>query len=63
LLSLEESVSIAVRNFFVHVNASVVGNLVLNFVSWRVGNLWVVSIICCVVGVSLVVVVDWVNID
>ena len=50
---------ISVGNFFVHVNATVVGNLVLNFVSWRVSDLWVVGIVSCVVCVTLVVVVDW----
>ena len=50
---------ISVGNFFVHVNATVVRNLVLNFVSWRVSDLWVVGIVSCVVCVTLVVVVDW----
>lgn len=50
---------ISVGNFFVHVNATVVRNLVLNFVSWRVSDLWVVGIVSCVVCVTLVVVVGW----
>ena len=50
---------ISVGNFFVHVNATVVRNLVLNFVSWGVSDLWVVGIVSCVVCVTLVVVVDW----
>ena len=50
---------ISVRDFFVHVNATVVRNLILNFVSWRVSDLWVVGIVSCVVCVTLVVVVDW----
>ena len=57
--SLQESVPISVRDFFVHVNATVVRNLILNFVSWRVSDLWVVGIVSCVVCVTLVVVVDW----
>jgi len=52
-------VPISVGNFFVHVNATVVRNLVLNFVSWRVSDLWVVGIVSCVVCVTLVVVVGW----
>ena len=54
---------ISIGNFFVHVNATVVRNLVLNFVSRAVSDLWVVGIVLCVVCVTLVVVVDWVNID
>jgi len=52
-------VPISVGNFFVHVNATVVTHLVLNFVSWRVSDLWVVGIVSCVVCVTLVVVVGW----
>ena len=38
-------------------------DLVLNFVSWGMGDLWMVGIVCCVVSKSFVVVVDWLNVN
>lgn len=61
--SLQESVSITVWNFFIHVNVTVVGDLVLNFVSWGVSDLWVVRVVCCVVSEASIVVIDWVDVD
>merc|ERR1719188_1783186 len=45
-------------------NRSVVRKLILNFVSWSmVGGVWRVGIVCCVISISLIVMVDWFNVN